>query len=193
MNKFKAENMENIKARVSMETGVSFTHGRRYRISARSLLIAALIVVLATASVFAAYRISLAKEVIDLPEDDERGMFISMPFGMVTPPHSEFAREHAGIDFPAATGTPVLAAADGTVIGAGFTAGYGNYVMLEHEDGYSTLYAHMEDILTEEGKTVQKGDEIGTVGSTGNSTGPHLHFELRIDGEPVDPSEYWEE
>ena len=193
MNKFKAENMENIKARVSMETGVSFTHGRRYRISARSLLIAALIVVLATASVFAAYRISLAKEVIDLPEDDERGMFISMPFGMVTPPHSEFAREHAGIDFPAATGTPVLAAADGTVIGAGFTAGYGNYVMIEHEDGYSTLYAHMEDILTEEGKTVQKGDEIGTVGSTGRSTGPHLHFELRLNDEPIDPEEYWED
>ena len=192
MDKFKDENLRAIKARVSQETGVEFNK-RRAVLHLRPILITALIVVLCTAGAFAAYRISLSKEVIDLPEDDERGMFISMPFGMVTPPHSEFAREHAGIDFPAATGTPVLAAADGTVIGAGFTAGYGNYVMIEHEEGCSTVYAHMDEILTEVGETVKMGDQIGTVGSTGRSTGPHLHFELRIDGEPVDPSDYWEE
>ncbi len=193
MKEFTDKNLAAIKDLVSQETGVQFEKRRVRRISTRSLLIAALIVVLATATVFAAYRISLSNEVIDLPENDERGIFISRPFGISDVPGSEFKKEHAGIDFPAETGTPVLAAADGTVTGAGFTSGYGNYVIIEHEDGYSTLYAHMEEILTEEGETVQKGDEIGTVGSTGNSTGPHLHFELRLNDEPIDPSDYWEE
>lgn len=193
MKEFTDKNLAAIKELVSQETGVQFENRRVRRISTRSLLIAALIVVLATATVFAAYRISLSNEVIDLPENDERGIFISRPFGFSDVMGSEFKKEHAGIDFPAETGTPVLAAADGTVTGAGFTAGYGNYVIIEHEDGYSTLYAHMEEILTEEGETVQKGDEIGTVGSTGQSTGPHLHFELRLNDEPIDPSDYWEE
>ncbi len=192
MNRFKTENLENIKAMVSESTGVRFSQSRVRRISTRSLLIAALIVVLATASVFAAYRISLSRNVIDLPADDERGMFISMPFGKVTSPVSEYMKEHAGIDFPAAFGTPVLAAAEGTVSTAEFTMQYGNYVIIEHEDGFSTVYAHLEDILCEEGQEVARGDQIGTVGSSGRSTGPHLHFELRLDGEPQDPADYWE-
>ena len=191
MDKFKDEHLRAIKARDSQKTGVSF--GRKSRFTFRPVLVAALIVCLFTAGAFAAYRISLSNEVIDLPENDERGIFISRPFGFSDVMGSEFKKEHAGIDFPAETGTPVLAAADGTVTGAGFTAGYGNYVIIDHEEGCSTVYAHMEDILTEVGETVKKGDQIGTVGSTGRSTGPHLHFELRIDGEPVDPSEYWEE
>ena len=191
MDRFKDENLRAIKDRVSEETGISFE--RKRRISFRPVLVAALIVCLFTAWAFAAYRISLSNEVIDLPENDERGIFISRPFGFSDVMGSEFKKEHAGIDFSAETGTPVLAAADGTVTGAGFTAGYGNYVIIDHEEGCSTVYAHMEDILTEVGETVKKGDQIGTVGSTGRSTGPHLHFELRIDGEPVDPSEYWEE
>ena len=173
MNRFKTENLENIKAMVSEGTGVRFSQNRVKRISGRSLLIAALIVVLATASVFAAYRISLARNVIDLPEDDERGMFISMPFGEVASPASPYMKEHEGIDFPAEMGTPVLAAADGTVSDAGFDTKYGNYVMIDHEDGFSTFYAHMEEILCEKGQEVAKGDQIGTVGSTGRSTGPH--------------------
>ena len=193
MNKFSNENLDNIKAMVSEGTGVRFSQNRVRHISARSLLIAALIVVLATASVFAAYRISLSKKVIDVPEDGERGIFISMPFGEVQSPISECMTEHAGIDFPAPIGTPVLAAADGTVIEADFTMKYGNYVIIEHADGFSTVYAHMDEILCEKGQEIAKGDEIGTVGSTGRSTGPHLHFELRLDGEPQDPADYWEE
>ena len=193
MNRFTNENLDNIKAMVSEGTGLRFSESSVRHISARSLLIAALIVVLATASVFAAYRISLSKKVIDLPEDDGRGMFITMPFGNVQSPISGFEKEHSGIDFPAALGTPVLAAADGTVSDAGFDTAYGNYVIVDHEEGFSTMYAHMDEILTEIGAEVSRGDEIGTVGSTGRSTGPHLHFELRIDGEPVDPADYWEQ
>ncbi|MBQ4466890.1 MAG: M23 family metallopeptidase [Firmicutes bacterium] len=193
MNKFSNENLDNIKAMVSEGTGVRFSQNRVGHIPVRSLLIAALIVVLATASVFAAYRISLSKKVIDVPEDGERGIFISMPFGEVQSPISECMTEHAGIDFPAPIGTPVLAAADGTVIEADFTMKYGNYVIIEHADGFSTVYAHMDEILCEKGQEIAKGDEIGTVGSTGRSTGPHLHFELRLDGEPQDPADYWEE
>ena len=192
MNRFTDENLNNIKSMVSESTGVRFSENRVRHVSARSLLIAALIVVLATASVFAAYRISLSKKVIDVPEDDERGMFISMPFGYVQSPASDYVREHAGVDFPAPIGTPVLAAADGTVTDADFNAGYGNYVIIEHADGFSTVYAHMDEILCEKGQEVTQGDEIGTVGSTGRSTGPHLHFELRLDGEPQDPADYWE-
>ncbi len=192
MNKFTDKNLDAIKALVAEGTGVQFENRKTRRVSARSLMIAALIVVLATASVFAAYRISLSRNVIDVPEDDERGMFISMPFGETISPGSEYAREHEGIDFPAPFGTPVLSAADGTVKEAGYTMDKGNYVILEHEDGYSTVYAHMDEILTEVGKTVERGEQIGTVGSSGRSTGPHLHFELRIDGEPVDPGDYWE-
>ena len=191
MDKFKDENLRAIKARVSQETGVSFE--RKRRLTFRPLLVAALIVCLFTAGAFAAYRISLSREVIDLPEDDERGMFISKPFGGTISPESEYGRVHAGLDFPAPPGTPVQAAADGTVVEAEFNVAYGNYVIIDHEEGCSTVYAHMDEILTEVGETVKMGDQIGTVGSTGRSTGPHLHFELRIDGEPVDPSDYWEE
>lgn len=193
MTKFTEKNLRNIKDLVSEGTGVEFNKVRVRRISARSLLIAALIVCLFTAGAFAAYRISLSREVIDIPEDDERGMFISMPFGKTISPIDGFEREHAGLDFPAETGTPVLAAQDGTVVEAEFNVDYGNYVIIDHEEGCSTVYAHMDEILTEVGETVKMGDQIGTVGSTGRSTGPHLHFELRIDGEPVDPSDYWEE
>ena len=192
MDKFKDENLRAIKARVSQETGVSFE--RKRKLTFRPLIVAALIVCLFTAGAFAAYRISLGREILDgndrLSEDGS--FFISMPFGMVTDP-SGYTKEHEGIDYPAKPGTPVLAAADGTVSETGYTPGYGNYVMIDHGDGYVTMYAHMEDILTEEGREVSEGDQIGTVGSTGRSTVPHLHFGLYVNGEAVNPADYFGE
>ena len=90
-----------------------------------------------------------------------------------------YTRLHAGVDVGAAYGTAVWAAAGGTVIQAGWNGGYGNCVMINHGNGYTTLYGHMSQIYVSSGQTVSMGDTIGLVGSTGNSTGPHLHFEVR--------------
>jgi len=97
---------------------------------------------------------------------------------------------HTGIDLRAAWGEPVAAAAAGRVIFAGPYGGYGNAVIIDHGGGMSTLYAHLSSIAVGYGETVTAGQTIGRVGSTGLSTGPHLHFEVRIDGQPVDPMPY---
>ena len=95
---------------------------------------------------------------------------------------------HPGIDLPAPTGTPVRAAAAGTVAFAGATAGgYGNLVVVKHTDGVATMYAHLSRILVSRGQTVGTGTEVGLVGATGDATGPHLHFEVRVRGAAVDP------
>ncbi|QGG49234.1 murein hydrolase activator EnvC family protein [Heliorestis convoluta] len=99
-------------------------------------------------------------------------------------------RFHTGVDFAASSGTPILAAQTGVVIFAGNSGGYGNTVIIDHGGGTSTLYAHMSVIGVREGQTVQKGARIGAVGSTGWSTGPHLHFEVREKGHPVNPMPY---
>ncbi|PAF50174.1 hypothetical protein BKH43_05385 [Helicobacter sp. 13S00401-1] len=96
-------------------------------------------------------------------------------------------RPHYGVDFAANVGTPIHAAADGRVIFAGVKGGYGNVVEIAHNDGIKTLYAHMHKILTRAGRYVKQGTIIGTVGSTGLSTGPHLHFGVYKNGVPVDP------
>ena len=118
------------------------------------------------------------------------GFTISFPFGETG--NSRGTLHHDGIDLVADKGTPVLAAAPGTVRETGFTPAYGNYVTIDHEEGYSTLYAHLSEILTEAGAAVETGDRIGTVGASGMATGPCLHFELRLNGEPIDPADYWE-
>ena len=97
---------------------------------------------------------------------------------------------HRGIDFVANTGTPIVAADGGTVLYAGENPSFGLYVVIRHSDGLETLYAHMDETIVTSGESVFQGQEIGTVGSTGNSTGPHLHFEVSIYGILVDPSEY---
>lgn len=97
------------------------------------------------------------------------------------------AENHPGIDFVAKQGTPVLATASGFVKAAKEKGAYGNIVYLVHDDHCSTLYAHLDKIKVKEGMKVKKGDVIGTVGSTGKSTGPHLHYEIMIDGESVNP------
>lgn len=103
-----------------------------------------------------------------------------------------YTRLHAGTDIGAQYGAAVTAAASGTVtIASHGSTGYGNYVMIAHADGSATLYGHMSSLAVTVGQSVSQGDTIGYVGSTGNSTGPHLHFEVRINGSPVDPMQYF--
>ena len=87
-------------------------------------------------------------------------------------------------------GTPIRAAKAGTVILAGWNGGYGNCIVIDHGGGFSTLYGHMSRLRASEGQRVSQGDLIGDMGSTGNSTGPHLHFETRVNGNPQDPTRY---
>ena len=95
---------------------------------------------------------------------------------------------HKGVDFDLETGDQVLAAMDGTIRIARYSRGYGNFVVIAHEGGLETLYGHMSELLVTEGQVVTSGDVIGLGGSTGQSTGSHLHFEFRVFGEQVDPS-----
>ena len=98
---------------------------------------------------------------------------------------------HLGIDIWASTGTPIYAADNGVVITSGWTdSGYGYYIIVDHQNGIVTVYAHCSELYASVGDTVQKGEVIAAVGSTGNSSGPHLHFEVRVQGEKVDPAYY---
>lgn len=116
---------------------------------------------------------------------------ISSPFGMRTNPVSGRFILHSGIDIAAEMGTTILAPAEGRVISAGWNdGGYGNMIIISHGGSMSTLYGHLSQIFVGVDQDVRKGQAIGAVGSTGHSTGPHLHFEVRIDGRPVDPMSY---
>lgn len=99
-------------------------------------------------------------------------------------------RQHAGIDLAADSGTPITAADSGTVIFSGVCSGYGNLIILDHQNGYTTYYAHCSVLYAAEGAKPEKGEIIAEVGSTGNSTGPHLHFEIRKDDEPQNPASF---
>lgn len=121
----------------------------------------------------------------------KEGTYITSPYGNRLHPIQGVYKYHEGIDIGnAGYGAPVVAAADGIVIYAGVMGGYGNCVMIYHGDGLITLYGHGQEIKTSLGTPVKQGDVIMLVGSTGNSTGPHLHFEVRKDGEIVDPIPY---
>ncbi len=115
---------------------------------------------------------------------------ITSQFGSRFHPVLGYSRFHAGTDFGADTGTPIQAAETGIVLFAGWYGGYGNAVILDHGGGVTTLYGHASRLYVGEGETVKKGDAIAAIGSTGLSTGPHLHFEVRLNGEPVDPMNY---
>ncbi len=108
-------------------------------------------------------------------------------FGMRLHPILGYARAHNGIDIAGDTGDAIWAAKSGTVFFAGSRGGYGNCVIIDHGDGVMTIYAHMSRIDVSVGSSLDKGELIGAIGSTGLSTGPHLHFEVRINGQPADP------
>jgi murein DD-endopeptidase MepM/ murein hydrolase activator NlpD len=101
-----------------------------------------------------------------------------------------WGRMHEGIDIAASSGTPIWAAASGTVIHSGWLGGYGNLVVVDHGNGLATAYAHCSAIFVGLGQSVEQGETIALVGSTGNSSGPHLHFEVRVNGSAVDPLLY---
>jgi len=109
---------------------------------------------------------------------------VSSPFGQ------RWGRLHAGIDVPLPVGTPLRAADGGKVVIAGWTGGYGNYTCIQHTGSLSTCYAHQSSLGVGVGASVSQGQVIGRSGNTGNSTGPHLHFEVRVNGSPVDPMGY---
>jgi len=115
---------------------------------------------------------------------------ISSAFGNRFHPIDRRLKFHGGIDIAVPKNTPVSAAADGIVKFAGWKGGYGNVVIIEHPDGSETLYGHNEKLLVAEGQKVSGGDLISLSGSTGKSTGPHLHFEIRRNGQLVNPSEF---
>jgi len=111
-------------------------------------------------------------------------------FGMRVHPILGGRRNHKGIDLAAPTGTPVYAPADGVVARAEPFSSYGNYIQIEHGGELETRYGHLSGFAVVAGQTVHKGDLIGYVGTTGRSTGPHLHYEVRVAGEAVDPRPY---
>lgn len=115
---------------------------------------------------------------------------ITSDFGWRIHPIYGTRRLHAGTDFGVDEGTPVHAADGGVVVEAGWVSGYGYTVIIDHGNGMSTLYAHNSDVAVSPGQTVSKGQVVSYSGNTGGSTGPHLHFEVRINGEPTDPMGY---
>ncbi len=116
---------------------------------------------------------------------------ITSEFGMRFHPTLKVNKLHTGMDIGAPRGAKVVAANAGTVIRATTNASYGNYVMIDHGGGYTTLYAHMSVLSVSKGDKVTKGQQVGKVGSTGYSTGNHLHFEVLVGGEWVNPMNYF--
>ena len=101
-----------------------------------------------------------------------------------------WGRQHTGIDIDGYTGQPIVASKEGTVVLAEYYSGYGLAVVIDHGGGYATLYAHMSRLATQNGATVEQGEIVGYVGCSGSCTGDHLHFEVRVNGNPVDPMDY---
>ncbi|MGX1801299.1 M23 family metallopeptidase [Brevundimonas naejangsanensis] len=118
-----------------------------------------------------------------------KGYRINSPFGLRKLAIEAKARTHKGVDIAAPTGTSVFATTEGKVLRAGYDAGgYGNFIEVQHPNGMTSLYGHLSRIDVHSGKAVTAGERIGLVGSTGYSTGPHLHFEVRRNGGQVDPA-----
>lgn len=118
------------------------------------------------------------------------GGYISSGFGYRTQPIAGASTNHKGIDFAAATGTPIYAAAAGTVISAGYAGNAGNLLVISHGNGLLTYYMHCNAIYVSAGQKVSRGQNVAAVGTTGNSTGPHLHFQVMLNGTPVNPANY---
>ncbi|MCQ2344468.1 MAG: M23 family metallopeptidase [Paludibacteraceae bacterium] len=145
-------------------------------------------------------------ELVDLLHDKERRLQcipaiqpilnrnlkqVASGFGWRIDPVFHTRRMHQGMDYSANRGTPVYATGDGTVSDCGYMQGYGNTVIINHGFGYSTMYAHLQAIKVKRGQRVTRAQVIGNVGSTGKSTGPHLHYEVHYHGTPVNPVNYY--
>lgn len=115
---------------------------------------------------------------------------INSDYGYRRDPFTGRAAQHNGLDIDGKTGDPVYAAADGIVVEAGWNGPHGRQVIIEHNERYTTVYSHLGKWLVESGQFVHQGDLIGEIGSSGRSTGPHLHYEILLDGEQVDPRDY---
>jgi murein DD-endopeptidase MepM/ murein hydrolase activator NlpD len=115
---------------------------------------------------------------------------LSSVFGVRTSPFTQTPVFHHGLDIVARIGAPVLAPASGVVVKSGYEALYGNMVVVDHGAGYRSVYGHLSSRSVEEGAFVNRGEELGKVGSTGRSTGPHLHYEVRVNGLPVNPARF---
>jgi murein DD-endopeptidase MepM/ murein hydrolase activator NlpD len=115
---------------------------------------------------------------------------VSSGYGLRTDPFNGSSSAHEGIDISTSRGEPVLATADGKVLLSGWAGEYGRAIEIVHNDRYVTLFGHLDQTLVKEGQIVHRGDRVGLVGSTGRSTAPHLHYEVRVDGRPVNPLEY---
>jgi len=118
---------------------------------------------------------------------------ITSPFGFRLHPILKKQVKHNGVDFGSGRGVDVFAAGDGNVVLAEFSTSFGNYVVVEHTNGLSTVYAHLECLKVSKGMKVTKGQLIGQSGSTGRSTAPHLHYEVRVSGTPINPADYLKE
>lgn len=135
---------------------------------------------------------ALARSLMDrmpgpTPTAPSRDHRITSGFGHRIDPIHGGRSHHAGVDLAAPEGTPIRSARDGVVLFAGKRGGYGNLLVVDHGDGVTTRYAHCRDLQVRAGDRVGRGQDIGTVGSTGRSTGPHVHVELRRDGKAVAP------
>lgn len=117
--------------------------------------------------------------------------YLTSRFGMRVHPITGVTKSHTGVDIGAESGATIVAADGGTVVLAGVNSGYGNCVMIDHGNGYKTLYGHMSSIAVTNGQAVSKGDTVGYVGSTGLSTGPHCHYEVWKDGSRIDPEQFY--
>lgn len=132
---------------------------------------------------------SVLKEMLPNSSPVEVG-YRSSSYGWRIDPLSGHRAFHEGLDFPASVGTPVFAAADGIVTLSMQTPDYGNWIKVDHGLGLETRYAHNSKLLVRVGERVVKGQKIALVGNTGRSTGPHLHYEIRLNGSPLDPRQY---
>ena len=116
--------------------------------------------------------------------------FITSGFGYRRSPYTKTLRMHEGLDIANKVGTPIIAPADGIVVFAGIEGGYGKLLSIDHGYGIVTRYGHLDSILAKEGDKIKRGEKIGTIGQTGLTTGPHVHYELRVNGVPVNPKNY---
>lgn len=135
-------------------------------------------------------RLRRAAEALPFARPVPRGYELTSGFGVRRDPFTRRPAMHGGVDFRTPTGTVIRAAGAGRVVAAEYSGGYGNMVDIDHGNGVVTRYAHLSAITAEAGQIVAAGDAIGAAGSTGRSTGPHLHYEVRVDDAPVDPMRF---